>query len=184
MRKNIGLRASCASGKGIVLAIPAYLNRDQVLLLKATAEKARLPLLGLVRAPLAAALAAHATASWSGLSVIVDADDHALTATTVFADGEKLWIHAAQSWPQLNLRIWKSMGAALLKANKPIDAILVYKRDLEITRENGWSTLGIANAYQKLGDANNAAKWMKRYRKIWSSDGEKVSSSCLYLPGK
>ena len=102
------LGASCASGQGIVLALPAYLNRDQVLLLKATAEKARLPLLGLVRAPLAAALAAHAISSWSGLSIIVDADDHALTATTVFADGEKLWIHAAQSWPQLNLRIWKS----------------------------------------------------------------------------
>ena len=77
-----------------------------------------------------------------------------------------------------------TLGAALLKANKSVDAILVYKRDLEITRDNGWSTLGIAKAYQKLGDAKNSAKWMGRYRRIWSSDGEKISSSCLCLPEK
>jgi hypothetical protein len=71
-----------------------------------------------------------------------------------------------------------------LKAKRPVDAILVYKRDLEATRENGWSTLGIAKAYEQLSDAKNAAKWMKRYRKIWSPDGEKVSSSCLCLPSK
>jgi tetratricopeptide (TPR) repeat protein len=77
-----------------------------------------------------------------------------------------------------------TLGAALLKAKRPVDAILVYKRDLEATRENGWSTLGIAKAYEQLSDAKNAAKWMKRYRKIWSPDGEKVSSSCLCLPSK
>ncbi len=77
-----------------------------------------------------------------------------------------------------------TLGAAYLRANKPIEAILVYKRDLQITRENGWSTLGIAKAYQQLGDAKNASKWMRRYHRIWAEDGEKVSSSCMCLPGK
>jgi tetratricopeptide (TPR) repeat protein len=73
---------------------------------------------------------------------------------------------------------------ALLISKKPIEAILVYKKDLEITRDNGWSTLGIAKAYAKLGDAKNSAKWMKRFRTIWSKDGENVTSSCVCLPGQ
>src|SRR5690349_9339477 len=39
--------------RGIVLALPAYLTRAQVMLLPTLAEKARLPLLGSVHAPLA-----------------------------------------------------------------------------------------------------------------------------------
>jgi hypothetical protein len=93
--------------KGVVLAIPSYLSRPQVLLLPPLAEKARMPLLGSVRAPLASALAAYGAEPWSGLALCVDADDHALTAATVVADGDQLSLQTAQSWPHLNLRVWK-----------------------------------------------------------------------------
>src|SRR5207302_7880109 len=77
------LQPALAEAKGMVLAVPAYLTRAQVLLLTPLAEKARLPLLGSVRAPLASALAAYRAEPWSGLALCVEADDHALTAATV-----------------------------------------------------------------------------------------------------
>jgi hypothetical protein len=101
------LRPDLAESKGVVLAVPSYLTRAQVLLLTPLAEKARLPLLGSVRAPLASALAAYRAEPWSGLALCVDADDHALTAATIVADEDQLSLQAAQSWPQLNLRVWK-----------------------------------------------------------------------------
>lgn len=101
------LQPALADSKGIVLAVPAYLTRAQVLLLSPLAEKARLPLLGSVPGPLASALAAYHAEPWSGLALCVDADDHALTAAAILADGDQLRLHATQSWPQLNLRAWK-----------------------------------------------------------------------------
>src|SRR5207245_2590845 len=93
--------------KGIVLAVPAYLTRAQVMLLPPLAEKTSLPLLGAVQAPLANALTAYREEPWSGLALVVDIDDHALTAAAVSANDHQLTIDAAQSWPQLNLRVWK-----------------------------------------------------------------------------
>jgi hypothetical protein len=101
------LQPACAGGKGAVLSLPAYLTRAQAVLLGPLANKARLALLGSVSGPLAGALAAHAAEAWSGTAVVIDADDHALTASTVVADDEQLWIHATQSWPHFNLRAWK-----------------------------------------------------------------------------
>jgi hypothetical protein len=96
-----------AGAQGLVMAVPAYLTRAQVMLLPPLAEKAGLPLLGTVRAPLASALAAYRTEPWSGLALLVDADDHALTATAIVAAGDQLSVHATQSWSSLNLRVWK-----------------------------------------------------------------------------
>jgi len=102
------LQTLCSTAQGIVLALPAYLTRTQVALLPPLAKKARMPLLGSVRAPLASAFAAYTSEPWSGLALVVDADDHVLTATTVVADGAQLCIHATQAWPQLSLRAWKA----------------------------------------------------------------------------
>jgi molecular chaperone DnaK (HSP70) len=101
------LQAATAGAGGVVLALPAYLNRVQASLLAPLATKARLPLLATVRAPLAAALAAHATVPWTGTALVVDADDHALSAATVVADGGQLWLQGGHDWPALSLRTWK-----------------------------------------------------------------------------
>jgi hypothetical protein len=94
--------------RGLVLAVPAYLTRAQVMLLPPLAEKTGLPLLGSVQTPLANALAAYRAEPWSGLALVVDIDDHALTAATVIAADHQLTTDAAQAWPHLNLRVWKS----------------------------------------------------------------------------
>ena len=77
-----------------------------------------------------------------------------------------------------------TLGAALLSAGKPQEAIVVYKADLAKTRDNGWSTLGISKAYEVMGDKKAAAKWMAKFKKIWSPEAERATSSCLCLPGK
>jgi hypothetical protein len=102
------LQSICSASHGIVLALPAYMTRAQVALLAPLAKKVRMPLLGSVRAPLASALAAYTSEPWSGLALVVDADDHVLTATTVVADGSQVCVHASQAWPQLSLRAWKA----------------------------------------------------------------------------
>jgi hypothetical protein len=102
------LHAACVGCQGLVLALPAYLTRAQAALLTPLAEKARLPLLGSVRAPLATALVGYMAEPWSGIALVVDADDHALSVSTMNADGEQLCLGATQSWPQLSLRAWKS----------------------------------------------------------------------------
>jgi hypothetical protein len=101
------LEPVCADVKGLVVTVPGYLTREQVTLLNALAAKARLPLLGTVKAPLANAWAAYSAEPWTGMALVLDADDHAFSVATVVADGTQLSVQAAQSWPQLNRRAWK-----------------------------------------------------------------------------
>jgi hypothetical protein len=79
------LHAVCAGARGLVTVLPAYLDRSRAALFKQLAEPAGLPLLGSVISPLAAALAGYAEVPWSGLALVVDVDDHALTWTAVNA---------------------------------------------------------------------------------------------------
>jgi len=90
------LQPACAEVRGFVLVLPSYLARTQVNLLMPLINKARLPMLGSVRTPLALAMAAYAAEPWTGPALVVDADDHALDAGTVIADGEQLWLQSAQ----------------------------------------------------------------------------------------
>jgi hypothetical protein len=100
-------QSALAGAGGVVLTVPAYLTRAQVLLMPPLAGKARLPLLGSVRSPLAQALASYRAEPWSGLALVVDVDDHALTAAAVIAGGDQLSVHGGQSWSHLSLRVWK-----------------------------------------------------------------------------
>ena len=99
--------AACPDVQALVFSLPAYLTRQQVHLLSPLAKKARLPSLGSVAAPLALAQSAHTADPWSGLALVLDLDDHALTATMVLADLEQLCLRTSQCLPHLNLRAWK-----------------------------------------------------------------------------
>jgi hypothetical protein len=101
------LHRACTEVDGIVLALPGYLNRGQVALATPLAVKAKLNISGSLAGSLANALTAHSLQPWAGAALVVDIDDHALTASTVTADGRQLWVHTTQKWPALNLRTWK-----------------------------------------------------------------------------
>src|SRR5207253_6349978 len=113
--------------KGMVLAVPDYLSREQGMLLPASATKARLPLLGAVSASLAAALSTFASSPWSGPAVLLDVDDHAFGCALLISDQQetprtlvkeaddavaddaatlsRVHVHAL---PHLGVRAWKS----------------------------------------------------------------------------
>jgi hypothetical protein len=101
------LQPCCHGGRGLVLSLPAYLGPGQVELLTAAARRARLPVLGTVSAPLAAALAAPAEQPWSGTALLIDVDDHALTLATVVAGDGELLVPDTRILPRLSLRQWK-----------------------------------------------------------------------------
>ncbi|HEV3258463.1 MAG TPA: hypothetical protein VG013_16420 [Gemmataceae bacterium] len=102
------LRPVCAGTEGLAVAVPAYLGQERVGRLTTLAGKARLPVLGTAAAPLALAWAAHAEEPWSGLAMVGDVDDHALTWTAVAVNNERAAIVGERTLAHLGLRAWKS----------------------------------------------------------------------------
>jgi molecular chaperone DnaK (HSP70) len=101
------LRTALAGHHGVALAVPAYLTVAQVETASATALRAKLPLLGIVPTPLAAALIAYAEQPWSGAALVADIDDHALTWSVVQIEGGQARLLATEAWPLLSLRAWR-----------------------------------------------------------------------------
>jgi hypothetical protein len=101
------LKATLASHDGFALAYPAYLTPSQLDIVTAVAAKARLPLLGLVASPLAAALTAYAEQPWSGPALVADVDEHALSWAVVFVEDEQVRLLTSESWPLLGMRYWR-----------------------------------------------------------------------------
>ncbi len=69
------------------------------------------------------------------------------------------------------------LGAVLLENKKYAEAEMVYKRDLELNRENGWSLMGLYLSLlnQNKTDEANAVK--KRFDEAWKWAGIQITSS-------
>src|SRR5829696_2706955 len=118
------LRSACPGHDGFSLALPTYLSLSQVGRLLGLAEKARVKVRGTSTVPLALAAerathflygqadesgeSAHAARSITPTSVlIVDADEHALTAAVVRLAEEEVRILSAAAFPRLGVRLWR-----------------------------------------------------------------------------
>jgi hypothetical protein len=102
------LRPACDNAQGIVLVLPAYLGEPQRRIATQLAEKNRWRLLGTLSAPLAATLAAQMEQQpWSGLTYVLDADEHALDWSVVSCEGGQARLLAVQSQPRLGALAWK-----------------------------------------------------------------------------
>jgi hypothetical protein len=101
------LRAACPGGVAAGLVLPAYLRPDQVALATQLAGRARLPVVSVVPAPLAAGLAGHADEPWSGVAVVLDVDDHALTCAVVATEEGWARLVDFRALSPLGLRAWK-----------------------------------------------------------------------------
>lgn len=73
-----------------------------------------------------------------------------------------------------------TLGAALLKAGRPAEAVVVYQEDLRKLPRNGWSLFGLHQAYGKLGDKAASARFRKQFDEVWV--GEVPTASCLCMP--
>jgi tetratricopeptide (TPR) repeat protein len=76
-----------------------------------------------------------------------------------------------------------TLGAVLVSAGRFDEAERVYREDLEIWPENGWSLHGLARCLEARGQAVDAAQVQERFAKAWQRADVKIDSSCLCVPG-
>ena len=71
------------------------------------------------------------------------------------------------------------LGAVLIAAGKPQEAIKVYNEDLKTYPENGWALAGLMSAYQTLGDKKKYAETKTRFDAAWKYADISIASSRL-----
>ena len=69
------------------------------------------------------------------------------------------------------------LGNALIKAAKYQEAISVFKKDLEINPNNGWSLTGLLKCYQQLNNKTAVAAVQKRLDAAWSIKDVAIEAS-------
>ena len=69
------------------------------------------------------------------------------------------------------------LGKALLDAGRPADAERVYREDLAQHPELAWSLMGLAQALEAQGKADEAKSVRARYDKAWAQADVKLTSS-------
>jgi tetratricopeptide (TPR) repeat protein len=70
-----------------------------------------------------------------------------------------------------------SLGAVLLRANRPADAERLYREDLRRFPENGWSLLGLRQALAAQGKNTEAAAVDARFRRAWQNADVRPTAS-------
>jgi molecular chaperone DnaK (HSP70) len=104
------LRSILSDVQALALTFPDYLDRKQRALLADLFKQAKLPVVGKVTAPLAAAWAAREQRPWFGQALILDIDDHAFCCSAVVVDEPpcplqaRLVVH--HTVPALGMRTW------------------------------------------------------------------------------
>jgi hypothetical protein len=76
-----------------------------------------------------------------------------------------------------------TLGAVLMTARRYGEAEQVYREDLAIYPENGWSLFGLARALKLQKKDAEATKVEDRFHRIWSRADVRVGSSCYCQPG-
>jgi tetratricopeptide (TPR) repeat protein len=71
------------------------------------------------------------------------------------------------------------LGAMLLEMGRPSDAETIYRADLEVYPENGWSLRGLSRALAEEGRPEAAAAAESRFRKAWAQSDFELESSRL-----
>ncbi|MGB5664134.1 MAG: hypothetical protein WBM60_12840, partial [Eudoraea sp.] len=67
----------------------------------------------------------------------------------------------------------------LLKANKFNEAEVIYKEDLEVLRQNGWSLMGLYKSLLAQGKMDEAALIKAEYDKAWENADIEIDTSIL-----
>ncbi|MDJ0646916.1 MAG: hypothetical protein QNJ57_13115 [Flavobacteriaceae bacterium] len=73
----------------------------------------------------------------------------------------------------------QNLGAILLKANKYAEAEAIYKEDLMVLRQNGWSLIGLYNSLELQGKSEEAKTIKKEFDKAWSDADIAIENSVL-----
>lgn len=102
------LRPLCPRTTTLTAVLPAYLTSQKVTILAEIMDRCRLPIRGSALLPLALT-ATHDLPDRRPVTILViDADDHALTASLVSAEEQQVRLLSVTPLPRLNLRTWKN----------------------------------------------------------------------------
>ena len=71
------------------------------------------------------------------------------------------------------------LGAVLLEANRPVEAEQVYREDLKIYPDNGWSLRGLDQSLQVQGKAEAAKQVQQRFKEAWKYADVTLTASQL-----
>jgi hypothetical protein len=71
-----------------------------------------------------------------------------------------------------------TLGAVLMRAGHAPEAETVYRADLNVFPENGWSLMGLRDALTSQGKGPEAADVDKRFRKQWAAADINPLSTC------
>lgn len=77
-----------------------------------------------------------------------------------------------------------TLGAVLVSAERYAEAERVYREDLAIWPENGWSLQGLTQCLEAQGKEAEAAAVQARFAAAWQRSDTKSDTSCLCIPGK
>lgn len=74
-----------------------------------------------------------------------------------------------------------ALGAFLLKHGRASDAETVYREDLKLLPNNGWSLYGLSAALKAQG--KDASEYEAQFAKVWAKADLQIRSSCLCQEG-
>ena len=78
-----------------------------------------------------------------------------------------------------HIPVRQTLGAALLKAKKYEEAEKVYKEDLDIVRQNGWSLIGLHESLIGQGKLDEAKKIKQEFDNAWEHADIPIKTSVL-----
>ncbi len=73
----------------------------------------------------------------------------------------------------------QTLGALLLKSQRYKEAELIYKEDLAVLRQNGWSLIGLFHSLKAQGKSDEASKIKQEFDKAWANADIQINSSVL-----
>ncbi len=73
----------------------------------------------------------------------------------------------------------QTLGSMFLKDKNYIEAEKIYKEDLAILRQNGWSLMGLHQSLVAQGKSEEAKKIKQEFEKAWEHSDIKIDSSIL-----
>jgi len=73
----------------------------------------------------------------------------------------------------------QNLGAILMKANKYKEAEKIFKEDLDILRQNGWSLMGLHNSLKAQGKTQEAEAIKQEFEKAWEHADITIDTSVL-----
>lgn len=77
-----------------------------------------------------------------------------------------------------------TLGAVLVSAGRYPEAEKVYREDLKVWPENGWSLYGLATCLREQGAQAESDAVEQRFGKAWLRADTKIGSTCLCVKGR